>query len=96
VVVVSHIDLQRLRRCVELARTALNAGHGPFGAVLIGADDPILYGDHNHVTDNDQPLHAELGVARWAIAMAGADAGGDAARHHGGAQGGRRRACSRI
>lgn len=66
--VVSHTDLQRLRRCVELARTALEAGHGPFGAVLVGADDQTLYEDHNRVTDNDQTRHAELGVIRWAIA----------------------------
>ena len=65
--VVSHTDLQRLRRCVELARTALEAGHGPFGAVLVCADDQTLYEDHNRVTDNDQTRHAEVGVIRWAV-----------------------------
>ncbi len=66
--VVSQADLQYLRRCVELARTALENGHGPFGAVLVGAKGQTLYEDHNRVTDNDQTLHAELGVVRWAVA----------------------------
>jgi tRNA(Arg) A34 adenosine deaminase TadA len=67
-VVVNDVDLQHLRRCVELARTALEAGHGPFGAVLVGARGRTLYEDHNRVTDNDQTLHAETGVIRWAVA----------------------------
>jgi len=67
-VVVNDVDLQHLRRCVELARTALKAGHGPFGAVLVGANGRTLYEDHNRVTDRDQTLHAELGVIRWAVA----------------------------
>jgi tRNA(Arg) A34 adenosine deaminase TadA len=66
-VVVNDVDLQHLRRCVELARTALEAGHGPFGAVLVGANGRTLYEDHNRVTDRDQTLHAELGVIRWAV-----------------------------
>ena len=66
--VVSQVDLEHLRRCVELARIALDEGHGPFGAVLVGADGRTLYEDHNRVTDDDQTLHAELGVIRWAVA----------------------------
>ncbi len=66
--VVNDVDLQHLRRCVELARTALEAGHGPFGAVLVGADGRALHEDHNRVTDRDQTLHAEVGVIRWAVA----------------------------
>ena len=66
---VSHdVDLQHLRRCSELASIALKAGHGPFGAVLVGADGQTLYEDHNRVTNEDQTLHAELGVIRWAVA----------------------------
>ena len=48
-----------------LARTALDNGHGPFGAILIGANGKTLYEDHNRVTDDDQTLHAELGIVRW-------------------------------
>ena len=66
--VVSQVDLERLRRCVALARTALDNGHGPFGAILIGANGKTLYEDHNRVTDDDQTLHAELGIVRWAVA----------------------------
>jgi tRNA(Arg) A34 adenosine deaminase TadA len=67
-VVVTDVDLQHLRRCVELARAALEAGHGPFGAALVGANGRTLYEDHNRVTDRDQTLHAELGVVRWTVA----------------------------
>jgi tRNA(Arg) A34 adenosine deaminase TadA len=67
-VVVTDVDLQHLRRCVELARTALEAGHGPFGAVLVAAGGRSLHEDHNRVTDADQTLHAETGVIRWAVA----------------------------
>ncbi|MGB9249690.1 MAG: nucleoside deaminase [Mycobacterium sp.] len=66
--VVSDVDLQHLRRCTELAGIALKAGHGPFGAMLVGADGQTLHEDHNRVTDDDQTLHAELGVIRWAVA----------------------------
>ena len=66
---VSHdVDLQHLRRCAQLADIALKAGHGPFGAMLVGANGQTLYEDHNRVTDDDQTLHAELGVIRWAVA----------------------------
>ena len=36
--------------------------------MLVGANGQTLYEDHNRVTDEDQTLHAELGVIRWAIA----------------------------
>ena len=32
------------------------------------ANGQILDEDHNRVTDNDQTLHAELGIIRWAVA----------------------------
>jgi tRNA(Arg) A34 adenosine deaminase TadA len=67
-VVVSQVDVERLRRCVELAGIALDKGHAPFGAVLVGASGQTLYEDHNRTTDDDQTLHAELGVVRWAVA----------------------------
>jgi tRNA(Arg) A34 adenosine deaminase TadA len=67
-VVVSQVDVERLRRCVELAGIALDKGHAPFGAMLVGANGQTLYEDHNRTTDDDQTLHAELGVVRWAVA----------------------------
>ncbi len=66
--VLSEVDLQHLRRCVDLARTALDHGHGPFGAILVGANGQTHYEDHNRVTDDDHTLHAEMGVIHWAVA----------------------------
>ena len=66
--VVRQVDLEHLRRCVQLARIALENGHAPFGAMLVGANGQTLYEDHNRTTDDDQTLHAELGVVRWAVA----------------------------
>ena len=34
----------------------------------VGANGQTLYEDHNRVTDDDQTLHAEMGVIRWAVA----------------------------
>jgi len=65
---VSQVDLERLRRCVELARTALDNGHGPFGAILVNAKGRTVYEDHNRITEDDQTLHAEMGIVRWAVA----------------------------
>jgi len=67
-VVLSEVDLQHLRRCVVLARIALDNGHGPFGAILVDANGQMLYEDHNRVTDDDHTSHAEMGVIRWAVA----------------------------
>jgi tRNA(Arg) A34 adenosine deaminase TadA len=65
---VSQVDLQRLRRCVELAQTALDNGHAPFGAILVDHEGRTLHEDHNRTTDDDQTLHAEMGIIRWAVA----------------------------
>ncbi len=59
-------DRQHLRRCVELARTALEAGDEPFGSVLVSADGRVLFEDHNHVVAGDQTQHPEFAIARWA------------------------------
>ena len=66
--VVSRADLEYLRRCVQLARVALEGGHAPFGALLVGANGQTLHEDYNRTTDDDQTLHAEMGVVRWAVA----------------------------
>jgi tRNA(Arg) A34 adenosine deaminase TadA len=65
-VAISGDDLDRLRRCVELARTALDAGDEPFGSVLVDADGRILFEDHNRVSDGDATRHPEFEIARWA------------------------------
>src|SRR5688572_23309483 len=55
-----------LRRCVELAREALDAGDEPFGSVLVNAGGKILAEDRNRVSGGDQTRHPEFELARWA------------------------------
>ena len=58
-------DLERLRRCVELARVALGDGDEPFGSILVDGDGATLYEDRNRVKDGDETRHPELEIARW-------------------------------
>jgi len=59
-------DLDFLRRCVELARTAYENGDEPFGSVLVGPDGQVLFEDHNRTQGGDQTRHPEFEIARWA------------------------------
>jgi tRNA(Arg) A34 adenosine deaminase TadA len=59
-------DLRFLRRCVELAEEALNAGDEPFGSVLVDADGNILQEDRNRIAGGDSTRHPEFELARWA------------------------------
>jgi tRNA(Arg) A34 adenosine deaminase TadA len=59
-------DLRHLRRCVELAEEALDAGDEPFGSVLVGADGTVLAEDRNRVSGGDDTRHPEFDLARWA------------------------------
>ena len=61
-------DLRYLRRCLELAEAALEAGDEPFGSVLVAADGRILAEDHNRVASGDRTRHPEFEPARWAAA----------------------------
>lgn len=62
-------DRQHLRRCVELAQEALDAGDEPFGSVLAAADGSRLAEDRNRVvTTGDRTQHPEFALARWAAA----------------------------
>ena len=63
---ISDSDLKHLRRCVELAKTALEKGDEPFGSVLVSADGEVLFEDHNHVAGGDHTQHPEFAIARWA------------------------------
>ncbi|MEV5319974.1 nucleoside deaminase [Streptomyces sp. NPDC052687] len=63
--VVKETELPYLRRCVELAEQALDAGDEPFGSVLVGADGTVLGEDHNHVASGDRTRHPEFELARW-------------------------------
>ncbi|QES51749.1 tRNA-specific adenosine deaminase [Streptomyces venezuelae] len=59
-------DLRHLRRCLELAADALEAGDEPFGSVLVAADGTVLAEDHNRVSGGDRTRHPEFELARWA------------------------------
>lgn len=63
---ITETDLKHLRRCVDLARTALEAGDEPFGSVLVSGDGDVLMEDHNHVAGGDHTQHPEFAIARWA------------------------------
>ena len=64
-------DLRHLRRCVELAREALEAGDEPFGSVLVDGDGVVRHEDRNRTSGRagqwgDQTRHPEFELARWA------------------------------
>ena len=65
---VSETDLIHLRRAVELAREAADAGDGPFGSVLVDAAGIERFADRNReVTTGDPMRHPEFEIARWAL-----------------------------
>lgn len=59
-------DLPYLRRCVELAREALDAGDQPFGSVLVDAAGAVRFEDRNRIAGGDATRHPEFEIARWA------------------------------
>src|SRR3954449_10484533 len=66
---ISPLDEQHLRRCVELAEQALDAGDDPFGSLLVDAHGAVLAEALNREsTDQDPTAHPELELVHWAIA----------------------------
>jgi tRNA(Arg) A34 adenosine deaminase TadA len=64
---ITDTDLKHLRRCVELAAEAVDAGDEPFGSVLVGADGTVLAEDRNRIhASGDGTRHPEFALARWA------------------------------
>ena len=64
-----HDDAHHLRRAIELAHAAREAGDMPFGSILVGPDGDIVAEDRNTVlSDSDISAHPELKLARWAAA----------------------------
>ena len=64
---VTEADLPHLRRCVELATEAVEAGDFPFGSVLVAEDGTVLAEDRNReMTTGDPTRHPEFALARWA------------------------------
>lgn len=63
----NHDDERRLRRAIELAASARDAGNPPFGSLLVGPDGTVLAEERNTtVADRDITAHPELKLARWA------------------------------
>ena len=60
------VDVGHLRRCIELAHAAREAGNEPFGSLLVGGDGSVLAERSNTVGDGDVTGHPELALARWA------------------------------
>lgn len=58
-------DLPYLRRCVDLARAALDEGDEPFGSLLVH-EGVIVFEDRNRVSGGDATRHPEFEIARWA------------------------------
>lgn len=61
-------DIRHLRRCVELASEALEAGDEPFGSLLVAGNGAVVFEDHNRVASGDRTRHPEFELARWAAA----------------------------
>jgi tRNA(Arg) A34 adenosine deaminase TadA len=64
--VLNDADLAHLRRCVDLAAAALDAGDEPFGSVLVADSGEVLAEDRNRVGAGDPTQHPEFALARWA------------------------------
>lgn len=66
---ITSVDETHLRRCVELAKHALEKGDDPFGSVLVDSDGAVLAEEMNReASDADPTAHPELALVRWAIA----------------------------
>lgn len=60
-------ELDILRRCIDLAREAVEAGDQPFGSVLADGDGNVLKEERNRVVSRaDITSHPELALAAWA------------------------------
>ncbi|WP_367106288.1 deaminase [uncultured Psychrobacter sp.] len=63
---ITDTDMKHLRRCVELASEALEAGDAPFGSVLVAGDGKVLHEDRNRINSVAVTYHPEIALARWA------------------------------
>ena len=64
----TETDLSHLRRCVELAREALDSDNDPFGSLLVDSDGVVRFEDRNRTSGGDETRHPEFEIARWAAA----------------------------
>lgn len=67
-------DRAHLRRCVELAAEAVDAGDEPFGSLLVDGAGAVRAEDRNRVNSLGDPTrHPEFELARWAATNLDAD-----------------------
>jgi tRNA(Arg) A34 adenosine deaminase TadA len=63
----NEADRGHLRRAIELAAAAREAGDMPFGSLLVGPTGDVLKEERNTVlAERDITDHPELKLARWA------------------------------
>jgi tRNA(Arg) A34 adenosine deaminase TadA len=62
----SDDERRLLRRCIDLAREALDDGDEPFGSVLVDATGTVRFEDRNRVGGGDETRHPEFEIAKWA------------------------------
>lgn len=60
------VDPDHLRRALDLAREAADAGDEPFGSILVRDGEILAESRNTIVTDDDVTAHPELKLARWA------------------------------
>jgi tRNA(Arg) A34 adenosine deaminase TadA len=61
-----QLDIDRLRRCIDLAGEARAGGNQPFGSLLVGRDGATLIELMNTAGSGDVTGHPELALASWA------------------------------
>jgi tRNA(Arg) A34 adenosine deaminase TadA len=62
-------DLRHLRRCVALAREALEAGDDPFGSLLVDGGGAVRREERNRAGAGDETQHPELALAQWSATL---------------------------
>lgn len=61
-------DIDALKRCLELATEAVNAGDDAFGSLLVDGDGHLLREERNTIGGGDPTAHPEIALVRWAVA----------------------------
>lgn len=64
---ITEKDLTHLKHCLQLARTALEAGDKPFGSILVNTDGEVIAEARNRVNEINELAHPEIDLARWAV-----------------------------
>lgn len=62
----TSVDVERLQRCVELARIARERGDHPFGALLVSADGRLIEAMNTVNSGLDPTGHAETNLVKEA------------------------------